>query len=221
MSKDVSPDRILYQDDQLLIVNKLAGELVVAADGKGDKEPLYDFLHKTRPGLRVVHRLDFGTSGVIVFAKNADVVTTIREGKFKDWKKTYKTLVAKPMKNKVGTINYKLAARTKKELVDATSHYKVLEIFEHATFVEVQIDTGRKHQIRQHMKHIGHPLLNDPIYGDPRLDRAFKKHHKYRRFFLHASALEFPHPVTGKMIKVSAPIPKAFEDVLGQLRGKR
>ncbi len=220
-TKDISPDRFLYEDEYLLVVNKLAGELVVAAGEGEGKEPLYDFLHATRPGLRVVHRLDFGTSGVLVFAKNADVVTKIREGKFAGWKKTYRTIVAKPMKNKVGTINHKLPARTKNELVDAVSHYCVLETYEHATFVEVQIDTGRKHQIRQHMKFIGHPLVLDPVYGDPRLDRAFKRHHKYRRFFLHASALEFPHPVTGKVVKVSAPIPKAFEDVLGQLRSSK
>jgi RluA family pseudouridine synthase len=220
MSKDISPDRILYEDEHLLVVNKLSGELVVAADGEG-KEPLYDFLHKTRPGLRVVHRLDYATSGVLVFAKSADIVTKIRENKFKDWKKTYQTLVAKPMKNKMGTINWKLPARTREELVDATSHYRVLELFPHASFVEVDIDTGRKHQIRQHMKHIGHPLLLDSIYGDPRMDRAFKKHHKFRRFFLHASRLSFPHPVTGKEITVRAPLPQSFERVLGELRTGR
>lgn len=215
--KTISPDRILYEDEYLLVVNKLAGELVVAADGEG-KEPLYDFLHKTRPGLRVVHRLDFGTSGVLVFAKSADTVTKIRESKFKGWKKTYRTLVAKPMKNRFGTINHKLPARTRDELVEAVSHYRVIELFPHATFVEVDIDTGRKHQIRRHMQFIGHPLLLDPLYGDPRIDRVFKKHYKYRRLFLHASKLVFPHPITGKEVSVTAPLPKAFEEVLSQLR---
>lgn len=220
MSKSINADRILYEDDALLIVNKLAGELVVAADGEG-KMPLYDFLHKDRPGLRVVHRLDFGTSGVLVFAKNAEVVAKIRESKFKGWKKTYRTIVAKPMPNKVGTIKHKLPARTKDELVDATSHYRVIETFQHTTYVEIDIDTGRKHQIRRHMQFIGHPLILDPLYGDPRLDRAFKKHHKYRRMFLHASRLSFPHPVTGQIVTVNAPLPKSFEEVLGELRGTR
>jgi 23S rRNA pseudouridine1911/1915/1917 synthase len=125
------------------------------------------------------------------------------------------------MKNKVGTINWKLPARTREELVEAVSHYRVIELFPHATFVEVDIDTGRKHQIRQHLKHIGHPLLLDPLYGDPRLDRAFKKHHKFRRFFLHASKLVFPHPVTGKTLTVTAALPQAFERVLGELRQTR
>jgi 23S rRNA pseudouridine1911/1915/1917 synthase len=220
MSKTISPDRILYEDEYLLVVNKLSGELVVAADGEG-KEPLYDFLHKNYPGLRVVHRLDYGTSGVLVFAKGAAVVTKIRETKFGGWKKTYRTLVAGKMKNKFGTINRKLPARTRDELVDATTHYRVLDIFEHATFVEVDIETGRKHQIRQHLKFIGHPLLNDPLYGDPRIDRAFKRKHKYRRFFLHASALSFPHPITGKEVKITAPLPKSFDDILAELRRGR
>lgn len=215
--KTISPDRILYKDEYLLVVNKLAGELVVAADGQG-KEPLYDFLHKTYPGLRVVHRLDFATSGILVFAIGSDVVTKIRESKFKDWKKTYRTIVAGKMKNKFGTINRKLAARTRDELVDAVSHYKVIDTFAHSTFVEVDIDTGRKHQIRQHLKFIGHPLLLDPLYGDPRLDRAFKKHYKYRRFFLHAAKLSFPHPITGQTISIVAPLPKAFDDVIQKLR---
>lgn len=217
MTKDISPDRVLYEDEHLLIVNKLSGELVVAADGEG-KEPLYDFLHKTRPGLRVVHRLDYATSGVIVFAKGADVVTKIRESKFKDWKKTYRTIVAGNMKNKFGTIVRKLPARTRDELVDATSHYRVLDMYEHTTFVEVDIETGRKHQIRQHLKFIGHPLVLDPVYGDPRIDRAFKRKHKYRRFFLHAYSLTFPHPITGKEVHIKAPLPKAFEQLLEQLR---
>lgn len=221
MSKDISPDRILFEDEHLLVVNKLGGELVVAADGGEGKEPLYDFLHNTRPGLRVVHRLDYGTSGVLVFAKNADTVLKIRESKFAGWKKTYRTLVAKPMKNKFGTIHRKLPARTKNELVDATSHYRVLELFPHATYVEVDIDTGRKHQIRQHLKFIGHPLLLDSLYGDPRIDRVFKRKYKYRRFFLHASSLTFPHPITGKELKISAPLPKAFDEVLQKLRKDR
>ncbi len=220
MPKTISPERILYEDESLLVVNKLSGELVVAADGEG-KDPLYDFIHKTHPGLRVVHRLDFATSGVLVFAKGAEVVKNIRESKFKDWKKTYRTIVAKPMKDKFGTITRKLPARTKDELVDAVTHYRVLELFPHATYIEVDIDTGRKHQIRQHLQFIGHPLVNDAQYGDPRIDRAFKKHHKYRRFFLHACKLVFPHPITGKVLTVTAPLPKAFEEVLKELEGTK
>src|SRR5688572_23347849 len=122
----ISRDRILYDDEHLLIVNKRSGELVVAASGEG-KLPLYDFLHKEYPGLRVLHRLDFGTSGAIAFAKNAEVVRKVRETKFGGWQKTYRALVAGHITQKVGTITKKLAARTRDELVDAVTHYRVLQ----------------------------------------------------------------------------------------------
>jgi len=218
--KEINPGRILYKDEHILVVNKLAGELVVAAGGHG-KQPLFDFLKKSYPGLRVVHRLDFGTSGVIVFALTADAVRKIREKSFKGWKKTYHALVAGHIERRTGTIERKLKARTEDVLVDAVSHYRVLDAFQHATYVAIDIDTGRKHQIRQHMKFIGHPLLLDPLYGDEKKDRAFKKNFHYSRFFLHAYSLDFPHPITGEPIHVEADIPAAFESVLKKLRERR
>ena len=217
----MDPKRILYEDEHLLIVQKLAGELVVAADrpkpGERRALPLYDFLHKTHPGLRVLHRLDYGTSGVLAFAKSAEVVRRVREGKFAGWIKRYRALVAGPIQAKVLTIKKPLPARTHVGLVEAVTHVRVLQNFTHASLVETQIETGRKHQIRQHMASIKHPLLLDPIYGDPRLDRSFKRHFKYRRFFLHAFALTLPHPITGNIIHVEAPLPKAFEEVLREM----
>lgn len=217
----MDPKRILYNDTDLLIVNKLAGELVVAADKpqKGEKRhlPLYDFLHKDNPGLRVVHRLDFGTSGVLVFARSAAVVKTIRESKFAGWKKVYRALVHGRLEQKTGTITKALPARTHEDLVEAVTHYRVLRQFKDTALVEAQITTGRKHQIRLHFAGIHHPLVLDPVYGDPRRDRSFKKATKYRRFFLHAAALDLPHPVTGKTLHITAPLPKAFEEVLQKL----
>lgn len=217
MRMPIRPDRILYEDEHLLVVNKLEGELVVAAGGFG-KKPLFDFLKKDHPTLRVVHRLDFGTSGVIVFAKTAEALRSIRAKDFKGWVKTYRALAAGYMNQRFGKIERSLPARTKNELVPAVSHFKVLEPFRTATYVEVKIDTGRKHQIRQHLKFIGHPLLMDPLYGNEEMDKAFKKKHKFHRFFLHAYSLEFPHPITGEKIRVEAPISQVFEKVLRELR---
>ncbi len=213
----IRPDRILYNDEHLLIVNKLEGELVVAAGGFG-KKPLFDFLKKDYPTLRVVHRLDFGTSGVIVFAKTAEAVRKIREKEFRGWIKTYRALAAGFIDRKTGTIDRPLPARTSKDLVPAVSHFKVLEPFRSATYVEVQIDTGRKHQIRQHLKFIGHPLLMDPLYGNEELNKSFQKKHHYHRFFLHAYSLDFPHPITGEKLHVEAPVSPVFEKVLKELR---
>ncbi len=208
--------RILFQDEHLLIVNKLAGELVVAADGEG-KLPLFDFLKKDHPGLRVLHRLDYQTSGVIVFAKTAEVVEHVRTTKFEGWVKTYVALVSGRVEKNDGTIAAPLKARTHEGLVDATSHYRVLKRFISASFVEVRIDTGRKHQIRQHMASIGHPLFCDPLYGDKTIDRKFSRRFGYHKFFLHSTKLILPHPITGKIIQILAPLPPAFEEILRKL----
>jgi len=220
MRMPIRPDRILFEDDHLLIVNKLEGELVVAAGGFG-KKPLFDFLKKDYPTLRVVHRLDFGTSGIIVFGKTAEAVRNIRAKEFKGWVKTYRALAAGYMDRKSGTIDRSLAARTSKDLIPAVSHFKVIETFPTASYVEVKIDTGRKHQIRQHLKFIGHPLLLDPLYGNQEQDKLFKKHFKYHRFFLHAYSLDLPHPITGEKLHIEAPISPVFEKVLRELRAKK
>lgn len=212
----ISPDRILYKDDHLLAVNKRGGELVVRA-GEGGELPLYDFLHKDYPGLRVLHRLDFGTSGVVLFARTAEAAKHVRDSKFEGWKKTYRALVCGKIAARSGVIRTPLQARTFKGLVNAQTRYRVLETFPFATLVEAQIDTGRRHQIRQHFAAIGHPLLLDPQYGDPRKDRAFKKHFKYRKLFLHAASLVLPHPVTGKEVIIEAPMPGPFLKVIQQL----
>jgi 23S rRNA pseudouridine1911/1915/1917 synthase len=219
----IHADRVLYRDDHLLIVNKRAGELVVKAGvskGAGELEALYDYLHKTEPGLRVVHRLDFGTSGILVFARTGDAAAKIKDSKFAGWKKKYRAIVAGVIDRPAGSIRKKLEARTHDELVDAATHYTVLEKFPVATYVEAQIDTGRKHQIRKHFAGIGHPLVLDPLYGDPKKDKGFRKMCHYKKFFLHAYGLEFPHPITGKLITIESPLPKAFEDALKVLRGK-
>src|SRR3989338_6378438 len=89
----ISPDRILYSDDHLLAVNKLSGELVVRGKGKVGKLPLYDFLKKDYPGLRALHRIDFETSGVVVFARTKAAYNAVMNTKFDRWLKTYRTFV--------------------------------------------------------------------------------------------------------------------------------
>jgi 23S rRNA pseudouridine955/2504/2580 synthase len=84
--------------------------------------------------------------------------------------------------------------------------------------VEVTIETGRKHQVRQHMAMIGHPLLLDPLYGNAEKDKQFRRKFKYDRFFLHAECLQLPHPATGKMLTLSAPLPGPYEKAVRELR---
>lgn len=212
----VDPRRIIFQDDHILVVMKLGNELTVAAGGKG-KLPLFDFLKKAVPSLKVVHRLDFGTSGVILFAKTAEAVRKLRESQDR-WNKRYRCLVAGRVIESEGVIRKPLGARTHEGKVDAFSRYKVLGAWELASDMEVQIETGRKHQVRQHMAMIGHPLLLDPLYGNAEADRKFRRKFHFDRFFLHAECLELPHPATGKILTLKAPIPASYEKAVKELR---
>lgn len=212
----IDPRRIIFEDDHLLVVIKLGNELTVAAGGNG-KLPLYDFLKKVVPGLKVVHRLDFGTSGVICFAKTAEAVRKLRESQDR-WTKRYRCIVAGKVIESEGVIRRPLAARTHEGKVDAFSSYKVIGSWPLASDVEVTIETGRKHQVRQHMAMIGHPLLMDPLYGSAEKDKAFRRKFHYDRFFLHAECLQLPHPATGKMLTLTAPLQPSYEKAVKELR---
>lgn len=212
----IDPRRILFEDEHLLVVIKLGNELTVAAGG-GGKLPLFDFLKKNVPGLRVVHRLDYGTSGVIAFAKTAEAVRKLRESQDR-WIKRYRCVVAGQVIESEGVIRKPLGARTHQGKVDAFSRYRVLGAWALASDVEVTIETGRKHQVRQHMAMIGHPLLLDPLYGNAERDKQFRRKFRYDRFFLHAESLQLPHPATGKMLTLKAPLPVPYEKLLKELR---
>lgn len=213
----IQSDRILFQDEHLLGVNKLPGELVVRGKGVVQKLPLLDFLKKDFPGLRAVHRLDFETSGVVLFAKTKAAHDATLESAFEGWKKVYQALVMGVIQKKDGAIRFPLPARGKGK-VEAETHYRVLEQFANSTFVEAEITTGRHHQIRRHFAMIHHPLVLDSEYGHQKYNGVFTQEFGYRKFFLHAAVLELPHPITGKKIRIEAPLPKPFAAVLKRLR---
>ena len=198
--------RILFSDDSLLAVNKLSGELVVAGAGKSDKLSLLDFLRKDYPGLKPLHRLDFETSGVVIFARTKKVAEAVLTSKFNGWKKTYVTLVAGRMPRPSGVIRTPLPARGE-GVVPAETVYRVLEVFANSCLVEADIETGRHHQIRRHFESIGHPLLLDEEYGNKAINRVFTREFHLRRLFLHAVSVLLPHPVTGERMKFTAPVP--------------
>jgi 23S rRNA pseudouridine955/2504/2580 synthase len=213
----ISPSRILFRDDHLLAVNKLSGELVVSGSGKSEKLALLDFLRRQYPGLRSLHRLDFETSGVVVFARTKQAFEAVMASKFRGWKKVYVTLIAGRLPHRRGEIRLRLPARGK-GLVPAITHYCVLEEFGNSSLVEAEIGTGRHHQIRRHFAAVGHPLVLDAVYGQQGFNRVFTREFGYRRFFLHAARLALPHPVTGKPLTIEAPMPRVFEEVLERLR---
>lgn len=212
----IDPRRILYADEYLFAVNKLSGELVVKGKGELRKLPLLDFLKKDYPGLQTLHRLDFETSGVVLFARNKKVAAMVKESKFSGWKKVYRTLVVGRLRER-GEIRIRLPVREGRELVEALTTYHVIETRGDVSYVECEIETGRHHQIRRHFAAIGHPLLLDDVYGDRAFNRRFTKASGYRKFFLHAYSLDLRHPVTGEHIHIEAPLPRAFEEILSRL----
>lgn len=220
----ISAERILFRDDHFLAVNKLAGELVVKGSGRVDKLPLLDFLRKSYPGLRPLNRLDFETSGIVLFARTKAAfeaaMAAMKERTEEDlsWVKTYRALVAGRMKKDRGEITFRLPARSGKGDVDAKTTYRVLERFANSSVVEAVIETGRHHQIRKHFAKIGHPLVLDQLYGDPKFNRVFTRELHYHRFFLHSCGLTFTHPITQQPVRIEAPLPQAFEAVLAKLR---
>lgn len=239
----IHKERILYDDEYLLAVNKLSGELVVKGAGEVGKLPLLDFLKKDYPGLQTLHRLDFETSGVVMFAKSKKVAAMVKESKFEGWRKVYRTLVVGRLRER-GEIRIPLPVHGRTpfvsranvlrgsakglapqddtkgyqgETVAAVTRYKVLRSIGDVSYVECEIATGRHHQIRRHFAEIHHPLVLDDLYGDRKCNQRFSRATGYRKFFLHAYSLDLLHPVTGERIHIEAPLPRAFEEVLSRI----
>ncbi|MEK7590924.1 MAG: RluA family pseudouridine synthase [Patescibacteria group bacterium] len=220
----LDPKRILYQDEDFLAVHKLSGELVVRGKGPVGKLPLLDFLKKEYPGLRAVHRLDFETSGVVLFARTKRGLEALAPMKGDGRtsgpviEKTYASLVTGTMKPREGTIAKPLPAHAGGDLVPAATRYRVLQQFETVSYIEAAITKGRHHQIRRHFAGTGHPLILDEAYGNEKANAAFSRAFRYRKFFLHARRISFIHPFTSQKLVIEAPLPNAFQEVLTKLK---
>jgi tRNA pseudouridine32 synthase / 23S rRNA pseudouridine746 synthase len=212
--------RVLFENDDYLAVDKPEGVVSIAEAGHGGLPELLKGHYAGR--LLPVHRLDRGASGVIVFAKNRDAHRHLN-GEFdrRAVVKTYLALVDGVPSTNRGQINAPLREFGSGRMgVDprrgkpSTTEWKVAERLDGATLLRVQPATGRRHQIRVHLYHIGHPILGDPRYGDKaRLGRV-------PRLMLHALSLEFALP-SGERVTVEAPPPPSFEDALAATRKKR
>ena len=228
------PIEILYEDRDIIVVNKPKGMVVHPANGNPDgtlvnaimavcKDSLSGIGGEIRPG--IVHRLDKNTSGAIIIAKNDKAHINLSEQlKKHEIKKTYVALVRGIVKENQGTINMPIArSKTdrKKMAVDrngkeAITHFKVLERFaeDNMTFLEINIETGRTHQIRVHLSHIGYPIIGDDVYSNG------KNKWEVIGQALHANKLDFKHPITGKDIHIEAELPKYFKDILDLCKAK-
>ncbi|WP_270529776.1 RluA family pseudouridine synthase [Limosilactobacillus vaginalis] len=227
---DLEPENIpldiVYEDDDVIVVNKPQGMVVHPAPGHPNHtlvnallyhSPLSTINGEFRPG--IVHRIDKDTSGLLMIAKNDLAHRSLAaQLKAKTNEREYVALVHGVIKEARGTIDAPLGRskkdRKKQAVVEdgrhAVTHFKVLERFQHYTLVSCRLETGRTHQIRVHMKYIGHPLAGDPLYG-PR--KTLPGNGQY----LHARLLGFKHPRTGKQMTFTSPLPEYFQKMIDHL----
>lgn len=228
---DVQPQNIpldiVYEDDDVLVVNKPQGMVVHPAPGHPQDtlvnallyhSPLSTINGVIRPG--IVHRIDKDTSGLLMVAKNDQAhISLAAQLQAKTSQREYLALVHGVIKEDKGTIDAPIARakndRKKQAVVaggkHAVTHFEVLERFNEYTLIKCILETGRTHQIRVHMKYIGHPVAGDPLYGP-------KKTLKGHGQFLHAALLGFKHPRTGEQMTFTTPLPPIFEQILATLR---
>ncbi len=249
---DDIPLDILYEDDDLFIINKQPGLVVHPAYGHYRGTLVNALVHRmypdlldqpiaaesVRPGL--VHRIDKNTSGIIVVAKHEQALSNLAKQFFdRTTNRLYVALVWGDFKEDEGTITGNVGRNlADRKVMDvfpdgelgkhAVTHYKVLERFGYVTLIQCKLETGRTHQIRVHMKYIGHPLFNDASYGGERILKGtvFTKYKQYiencfslmPRHALHAKSLGFAHPKDGKPMFFDSELPEDFTAVLDKWR---
>jgi pseudouridine synthase, rluA family len=219
------PLDIVYEDEDIVIINKASGMVVHPASGNYENTLVNALIYRynlddTNVRSGIVHRIDKDTSGLVIVAKNDKTLELVTEMfKNKKIKKTYLAIVDGVINNKSGTINAPIARDVKdrkkmmvgKDGKKSITHFYVLKNFKNNTYISLNLETGRTHQIRVHMAYIGHPVTNDKVYGKEKT--SFGQ-------YLHASKLEFIHPITKKEIIVEAPLPIEFEEKLKELEGE-
>ena len=221
---------IVYEDDDVLVINKPKGLVVHPAAGHQDDTLVNGLLYamgddlsgingELRPG--IVHRIDKDTSGLLAVAKN-DLAHTMLASQLKDHSmaRTYEAIVVGSFREDSGTVDAPIGRhpsdRKKMCVIErnskpAVTHWEVVRRFRGYTHIRCRLETGRTHQIRVHMAHIGHPILGDTVYGrkKPELGQDSQ--------CLHAGALCFSHPRDGRPVLVFAELPQYFKDVLAKL----
>ena len=225
------PLEIVYEDDDLMVINKPRGMVVHPAPGHTSGtlvnavlshagESLSSINGVLRPG--IVHRIDKDTSGLILVCKN-DFSHKVLAKQLEEHSITrrYHAICSGRLKEEQGTVsapigrdekNRKQQAINYKHGKEAITHYRLLENLQNASLLECRLETGRTHQIRVHMKSIGHPLLGDPLYGPKKNLYAIKGQ------ALHAMILGFVHPRSGEYMEFSADYPEDFQKLLNKLR---
>ena len=208
---------IIYEDDEIIVINKPSGLLSIASDKEKSSTAyrmLSDYVQQKDKHNRifVVHRLDEDTSGVLMVAKNPTIQKALQD----NWndivsKRGYYAIVEGQFKEKQGTVKSYLKKNAQNLMYSSKdkngqfsiTHYKVMKENDKYSLLDVNIDTGRKNQIRVHMGDLGHYVIGDDKYGNPS--------NPLKRLGLHAYCLELTHPIKKKIMKFTAPMPKEFE----------
>lgn len=234
ISQDVRPQQlplnIVYEDDDLLVIDKEAGMVVHPAAGHYDDTlvnallahypELRKFEAEMRPG--IVHRLDKDTSGLLIVAKNLRTqAALVEQMQQHQVEKRYLALVEGLVSLDQGSIDAPIGRDprhrqqmtiTAQEGREARTHFRVQHRYARHTLLLLQLETGRTHQIRVHLKAIGHPVVGDPVYGS----RHSRLQLPLQRQFLHAYQLKFTHPITGKALEFTAPLPDDLQKILAR-----
>ncbi len=225
------PLDIVYEDEDVLVVNKPNGMVVHPAPGNYHgtlvnallyhSKNLSDINGEFRPG--IVHRIDAYTTGLLVVAKNNKAHELLaRQLEEKTTYRKYIALVWGVVNTDTGTIDAPIGRdpHDRKKMTvtdvnakDAVTHFKVIERFSNTTLIELQLETGRTHQIRVHMNYIGYPVVNDPVYGRRKLIDETGQ-------CLHAKELGFVHPTTGKYMEFTSEVPECFDKIVSEFKGE-
>ena len=219
---------IVYEDDDVIVINKKSGVVVHPAPGNYSGTLVNGLMYLSkdlshvngefRPG--IVHRIDKDTSGLLIVAKNDKAHRILAEElKEKKIKRKYIALVSGVINHDIGEIDAPIGrdpSDRKKMCVtstnskDAITHFRVLERYKNASLIECELETGRTHQIRVHMKYINHPVINDPVYG--------KNNHGEFGQLLHAKEITFTHPTTKEVMTFSCEVPEEFNKILEEYK---
>lgn len=244
------PLDIVYEDEALMVVNKPAGLVVHPGHGNYTGTLLNALAYYLRddkaydpndPRLGLVHRIDKDTSGLLVIAKTPEVKTHLgKQFFYKTTKRSYRAIVWGRMEEESGTVRTNLARDPHDRLIfapfpyegdigkTAVTHWRVIEELGYLSMIECRLETGRTHQIRAHMKSIGHPIFNDERYGGSQILRG-NRFGSYKQFVansfiqcprqaLHAQTLGFVHPMTGEEMTFSCDLPEDMQGLLEKWR---